>query len=75
MTVHRLALLSSGLAATAVISAASVLARRPALDRALADAAQGLRLPVASWVVMLAALLLTYAIGVGLGWLLWGRRG
>ncbi len=27
------------------------------------------------WLEMLVLMLLTYAMGLGIGWMLWGRRG
>ena len=68
------ALILSGLAATGVVSFASVIAHRPALVAALGGAEAVSRLPVPLWIVILATLVAAYALGLGAGWLLWGRR-
>lgn len=67
------ALILSGLAATAVIALTSSMAHRPALTAALTGSATA-RLPAPLWLVILAAMLLTYGLGLGIGWLLWGRK-
>lgn len=68
------ALILSGLAATGLVSFASVIAHRPALVAALGGAQAVSRLPAPLWVVILATLVATYALGLGAGWLLWGRK-
>lgn len=70
MTAYRLSLLLAGAAATAVIAFASVIAHGPALVRDGSAA----RLPVSLGLAMLALLLLVYGLGVGIGWLFWGRK-
>lgn len=61
-------LVLSGIAATTVIALTSGLAPHPALA-AMAD-----RLPSPLWLVILAAMMATYGLGLGLGWIFWGRR-
>ena len=62
------ALIFSGLAATAVVALTSSMAH----GRALAPLLIGV--PAPPWLVILAAMLATYTLGLALGWLLWGRR-
>lgn len=66
MTAYRLSLLIAGAVCVAIIAFASVVVH----GAALADAA----VPVPLGLATLALMLATYAAGVGLGWLFWGRR-
>jgi hypothetical protein len=68
------ALIVSGAVATGVIALASVVAHRPALTAALGGLESVERLPAPLWLIVLATLLATYSVGLGLGWVLWGRR-